>query len=259
MTSDDPTLPYDPELPILAELESAWHTAAARVTTPERATPSAAPAPVRSRTRPRREPWRAVAARGARRAGLLTGLGCLVAASAVATRSLVAPPAPDPTLRTGATVRLAAGRLDGQPWFLDAYRRDRQLCHDLLAGRQVATACAAPPPRRGLQVDGTRTATTRVVVGYAGASVARVRLRGEGHDVVVPTHPLPAAASASAGRATAPPGGTAAAADPSAAASTRWFVALLPRAAAGRAAATGVTVTARDAAGRRLSTQRVHP
>lgn len=236
MTSDDVNTPYDPELPILAELEQSWQLVVRRTLEP-------APAPARVDAAPASPLRRRSAARVARRAVVLTGLGCLVAASAVATRSLVDSRDGDPTLRTSATVRLADGRVDGQPWLLDGYRRDAEVCYDLIAAGRVATGCRRVPGPRELRVDGTLAPLTRVAIGIAGARVARVRVSDGDERASAPTRELTSVPGA---RAAQLPRGV------------RWFVVTLPRPRAGTAAA-GARVTAYDARGRQLAAQRIVP
>ena len=233
--------PYDLDLPILAELEQAWYAAAQRATAPVDALEPTVG--VARRARRRVAARRAAANRIARRAVVLTGLGCLVAASAVATRSLVDTSDRDPTLRTSATARLAEGTIDGQTWQLSGYRRDEQLCYDLIAAGRVATACQPPPTTRELQVDGTLAPLTRIVIGYAGSEIARVRVV-EGHQhVVVSTQPLSSIARASAARLPR---------------DLRWFVATLPR-GAGAPSRAGAHVVGYDRGGRRLDSRRLFP
>lgn len=245
MTSDDVNTPYDPELPILAELEQSWRLVARRALEPEPApvaAAAAAPAAAATPAAPARR-RRGSAARVARRAVVLTGLGCLVAASAVATRSLVDGRENDPTLRTSRTVRLADGRVDGQPWLLDGYRRDAEVCYDLVAAGRVATGCRRAPGPRELHIDGTLAPLTRVVIGIVGAEVARVRVSDGAERASAPTRALtstPGARAAQLPRA------------------VRWFVVTVPRPRSGAQSA-GARVTGYDERGQALARQRIAP
>ncbi|MDO8209335.1 hypothetical protein [Conexibacter sp. CPCC 206217] len=249
--------PYDLDLPILAELEQAWCAAAQRAIGPSAAhapaadrvhAPATVSAPAHSpgiavRTRGRAAARREAAGRIARRVLVLTGLGCLVAASAVATRSLVDTGGSDPTLRTSATARLASGMIDGQHWLLNGYRRDHQLCHDLIAAGRVATACQPPPSARELQIDGTLAPLTRIVIGYTGDEIDRVAVIEGRRRVIVPTQPLTSAAGARAARLPR---------------ELRWFVALLPR-GDGAPSHAGAEVVSYDQDGVRLERRRLRP
>jgi hypothetical protein len=273
MTSDETRPPYDAELPILAELEGAWRAAAIRAIEapadaasaataargPRRlapATASALPAPERSAAaqRPRREhdvlrtrrgasAHRFDAGRVARRVGVLTGLTCLLAASAVAMRSLVSDDAPDPTQRTSATVRLASGTVDGSRWFLDAYRRGSETCYDLIAAGRLATACEEAPGPRDLHVDGTLGPMTRVVIGLSGSEIRSVRVSEGSEQRVVPTTAVPTRGTARAARL---PRGL------------RFFVATLPRTDA-PVGSTSARVVRYDRSGERVGAAIVKP
>ncbi len=238
MTSDDVNTPYDSELPILAELERSWTLAAqssslvgerAAVGRERGAAARERAGAARARGAARRER----SARVARRALALTGLGCLVAATAVATRSFVDAGEQDPTLRDGPTVRLAAGTLPDGDWQLDGYRRGDELCHDLVAAGQVATGCRPLPGARELHVDGTLSPRTRVVVGFGGELLTRVRVTAGATQAIVTTHALTTADGAGAS---------------SLPRAVRWFSVTLPRPAGSsprRAAVTGYDVDGR--------------
>jgi hypothetical protein len=242
--------PYDPELPILAELEQALHARAAEaVSTAAGARRAAAggrdpaadrrgavaPAPAR------RARGGALRRRGAvvvRRSAVLVSLSLLVGATAVATRSIVAGGGAtgDPSLRTTRAVELGAGSAEGERWTLSAARRGGDLCHGLLAGGAVATRCEEPPTPAQLVVDGLATGRARYVVGLTGGRVETVVVtRGETRRAVSTRALSPTAAAL---RARLPR-------------DLRWFVvALPPTAPTDRPLA--ATVAGRDRAGRPL-------
>jgi len=236
---------YDSELPFLAELEGLLR---ARAVMAQAAT-AGGPAPVRTRRQlsggrarvgfgdahelrihrpqqqidppPRRSrrgaAWaaRGSAARVARRTLTLALLGCLIGASALATKSLVTSSTPsDPGLRTSAATTLGTGGAGADAWTLSAYRRGVELCHDFLVARTLASSCDLPPSADGVVTDGAITPTRRFVVGFAGERVGSIEIQTGKRHLRVPTRQLPDAA---AGRAASIP------------TDVRWFVAPLPR------------------------------
>ena len=239
--------PYDPELPILAELERALRAragaeeagagAAAGEGGPDAhaahaggggaeaaATGGGSVVAEGGRHGARRRRRAGVrAAVVLRRTALLASLSLLVGATAVATRSIVTGDGRgDPSLRATRAVELGSGAVAGERWSLSAARRGGELCHGFVAGGAVATRCAQPPPADGLVVDGLATPLARYVVGLAGARVETVVVRRGGVRAAARTRPLPTTTAAL--RAQVPR-------------SVRWFVVALPP-AVGRDAAT---------------------
>jgi hypothetical protein len=237
----DPNRPYDPDLPILAELERTVHARAlTRIgAAPERV--SAAAQPRAAGPEGAAAPSRATVRRVLRRALLLAGVSGLVGASAFATHSLVSgdpDPSGDPSLRTTAAVEIASGRRAGEAWTLSAARRGRDLCDALIVAGTVATRCARPPGRGDLLLDGISSPRGRWVVALAGPDVASVMVRTGTTRRDVATRQLPAAA---ASRAAQLPTGL------------RWVVVALPR---GRGEEAPVSAQPRDRRGRPLGPAR---
>jgi hypothetical protein len=204
--------PHDPRLPILGELERELRDSSPGL--------SFGPQPAtRERSSARRDMARIV-----RRVLLLVVPVGLVAATAVATRTLVSSTGdslPPPTQ----AAPLGAGGSDAERWTLTASRRGSQLCDAFFVSASVATRCADEPGPRELLLDGARSPRARYVVGLAGASVRSVSVRVGGFHRTVATRPPEDAVAAR--RARLPTG-------------IRWFVVTVPRQPLGRAAAASV-------------------
>lgn len=271
MTSDTPR-PFDAELPILAEIEAALvaelrgREAAARGRPPIAPAPQSAPAAdpkaggrgarltPRPRThlsprprarlapgphtrlgRPRRRPPTGIrTGRAARRVLVLVLLTCLLAAAALAARSLVGDGG---TVVPARPVPIAAAeRASDGGWSLSAYRRGDRLCHAFLAAGSVATRCGPAPGPRAVRIDGLLTPQRRYVVGMVGDAVAEVLVQIGGARHVRRTLPVPRATRHAR---TALPRGL------------RWFVVALPRKRTASREAPA-RVTPRSASGRPL-------
>ncbi len=262
MTADLPD-GFDPELPILAELEQELQRRLGDLSPPPpragagRAQPAVgrggrtaspsyrggrrrgAPATAAARPpqlppRPRSgRPQHGLLRRGgvvARRSGALVALGLLVGATALATRTFVGGSAAgDPSLRTTAAAQIATGRSHGESWTLSAARRGDDLCDAFFVDGLVATRCDEPPAAGATIVDSLLSARSRYIVGLAAADVRSVTI--DVGAVRRTAHARPAASSPAVTRARLPRG-------------LRWFVVRLPRGAGDRERPT-VRVTAR--------------
>lgn len=203
---------YDPELPILAELESAYRR---ELTTQ-----------LRPAARRRRGPHRELApGRITRRALLLVGLVSLVGASALAGSGVLGGAGRGAGRRSAARgsgagsgsgagpVLLSSGDAGGEHWLLHAYTRGASTCYAMFIAETAASSCAAPPGGAGVRVTSALGAEHRLLAGLTGPGAARALVRVGARAEIVPTHPLPRAATATAARLPA---------------GVRWFVAVFP-------------------------------
>lgn len=217
---------YDPELPILAELESEYR----RELTKLRPVP-----------RQRRGPHRELApGRITRRALLLVALVSLVGASALAGSGVFS----GANHRSAATqssgsgsgagpVLLSAGGAAGEHWLLQAYTHGASTCYALFVAETATSDCAAPPTGAAVRVSSALGPEHRLVAGIAGPEVAQVLVRVGAHTMVLPTYPLPrTAAAAAAAAAGGTPAHVSAHADTTGAArlpaDLRWLLAVFP-------------------------------
>jgi hypothetical protein len=216
-------MPYDPELPFLADLEKRVRAYAERAET--LTTPSGdAVAPKQRRRTPRRLPLRA-----ARRTAVLVTLLCLLAATAFGTRAAFFTSAQSPIQpHQSRFVALAHGRAGADRWTLRLYARGGQVCSELnVVAQQASSRCVPPPGKTALAASGLTSVARAYVFGTTGARVDTVTVRAGGAPLDIATHPLGKSA-----RALGVP------------ASTRYFVAVLqPR--SGRSARRA-TLTGRD-------------
>jgi hypothetical protein len=216
MSSTQPTEHYDPELPILEELETEL----------QRELRTLGLAPV----------GRSVGGGGlggpvrvTRRALLLVALVSLVGGSALAGRSVLtrshSPKPSGPAL-------LAFGRQGPDNWQLEAYLYGGSTCYALFVVDAVSSACGRPPNSTGVRVTSALSATRRFVAGLTGAAVEQVLVHAGGSVLILPTHSLP---NTSDGRRAGLRIGL------------RWFVAILPYDARTRGAPARVTPLDADA------------
>jgi hypothetical protein len=231
--------PASIDVPILDELgaefrelvafELGGSAAAPRVVQPA---PRVGPAP-RPDARPkasthRRHRRRTRAPRIARRAAIVLVLVCLVGTGALAARVGLGghgvPSDSDPVVLGD------VGQVE-----LSAHRHAGRLCLLLALEGELSDQCGTPPPRRGLRA-GSIVAGGRVVAGFAGAAVARVRVEIGGRATVVAT------------RVPADPGAASAAGVPT---GVRWFASEIHL--AGRAQIAPARLVPLDRTGRRLS------
>jgi hypothetical protein len=193
---------YDPDLPILAELEAGIERAAVRrLTAPGTATkpaaaanrgPEQAPRDGRRVARPhRRARWRGTG-HVPMRAALLAGLVCLVGASAYAVVARDGTPR-----QTERIVIDAASRPDERR--MELYARGGRACVAFVLPETVDGACApAPRPAEG-SARSVSSAFTRYVYGLTGADVRRVNVRAGVESRAAATRQVPAEAARAGG------------------------------------------------------------
>jgi hypothetical protein len=207
--------PYDPLLPILADLEAQIERAAQlRLAPATAASPAASALPVAldpgaaepaPRPRPRRS--RLVVPR---RALLLAALACLVGASATATVTVWSG---DDAARDGRHL-LAAGGTGTDEHRLELHGAGRRVCATFLLPDAVDTVCEPAPRGTEAVVRSVVSPFARYVYGLTGSGAAAVAVEaGPGRRAVRP-RPVPAEVAAGV-----PP-----------AAGLRWFLVQLPRA-----------------------------
>lgn len=172
---------YDPQLPILAELEAHIRRTALA------AEADAAGARSTSRRAARRP---TAGGRLLRRAAILALLGCTVGATATALT--LRSPEPD-AARPVVADRGSAGDAS---WRLEVTRRDGRLCPSIVvsgaaaAGATLATDCVARPAADDVLPTSTLAAGRIVVGGLTGRRVRAVRVRVAGRTRSVTTAPL---------------------------------------------------------------------
>ncbi|MDO8188668.1 hypothetical protein Q5424_17220 [Conexibacter sp. JD483] len=256
MTADEPTDEFDPDLPILWEIEhelerrmaaaveagegsGSW-LAGRSISRGERtSSPSYRPSSTRAGAVPPPRPAssddttqvttlpprrrRASASRRAlrrtgvvaRRSGALVGLGLLVGATALATRSFVSSAGDgDPSLRTTDPAQIGSGHVNGEAWTLSASRRGDDLCDAFFVDGLVSTRCDAPPAAGETLVDDLVSPSSHYVLGLTAANVRAVSVQIGMSSRTTSTRPVSHAPAID--RARLPRG-------------LRWFVVRVPR------------------------------
>jgi hypothetical protein len=153
------------------------------------------------------------APRVARRTGIVLMLVCLVGTAAFAARVGLGGPG-----AASDSDPVVLGR--GGAWELSGHRHQDRLCLLVEVAGDLADACGARPGSRGVRATSV-VGRERLVAGFAGAEVARVRVEVAGHVALAATH-APADAGAAAGAGVP--------------ARLRWFVAVVRAHGAARAA-----------------------
>lgn len=193
-------MPYDPQLPILAELEHHIRglALAAEGEAADAATVHHVPGAGRSRPargedrRRRRDAGRGSVGRLLRRGAVLALLGCTVGATATALNRA------GDRRATGSPGVVASGRAGGASWRLEVTRREGRLCPAIVVsgprapGAALATDCVAAPTGGTVLPTTAMTADRVVVVGLAGPQVRAVRVTVAHRRRTVRTQALPA-------------------------------------------------------------------
>jgi hypothetical protein len=175
---------YDPQLPILAELEDHVRglALAAEAAPAGAATGSRAGAPSPSTdAAPRASRWSTRGARGTtgrllRRGAVLALLGCTVGATATALNRT------SDHARDASPGVVASGAVGGSAWRLEITRHEGRLCPALLVsgsaapGAALSTDCVAAPTGTDVVPTTALTAERAVVGGLAGPGVRAVRV-----------------------------------------------------------------------------------
>ncbi|WP_210492483.1 hypothetical protein [Patulibacter sp. SYSU D01012] len=186
--------PYDPGLPMLAEMEARVLAVATAAIAAEG---TAAEGTAAEERRAKRDVARAGRAwpRVLRRAVVLAAIGCTVGATATAlTRRGGERRAADVAPRT-----VLQGRAGGTAWTLRVGRRGGRICPVLslsggaAAGAALTTDCRAAPPRGGVVPASAAVPGGLLVAGVAGRRVRRVVVTVGGRRRAATTAPVPGA------------------------------------------------------------------
>jgi hypothetical protein len=200
---DPPEGTYDPELPFLAVLERDVRRSALRAARHhERCKRPHAGAPARG------------ASRIARRSLTLVALLCLIGASAYGAREALSGGTPNLAVtRQGPFVLLSSGHIGADHWSLRLYRREGELCRELVVSDNESSRCAAATGDQAVTATSVVSPLRRYVFGVAGSEVAQVSVHAGATVRVVSTHELDAAHARAAGLPVR----------------VRWFLAILAR------------------------------
>jgi hypothetical protein len=152
--------------------------------------------------------------RVARRSLTLVVLLCLIGVSAYGASQVFSSGTSNPTVVHQSTfVLVAAGHAGSDAWSLRLYTRGGDLCRVLVAAENESSRCAPSPGPRALGVTSLVSPLRQYVYGITGGEIARVVVRTGGATATVTTHAPDSARARGAGLP----------------ASTRWFIAVLPR------------------------------
>jgi hypothetical protein len=203
---------YDADLPFLAELEQrvrsyAEQTAAVDVHAVAESRVANAGGGSAGRIKPvvkSRRRARVPLGRMTRRTATLTGLLCLLAATALGAGSIFlgggTARSPSVVVHQGPFVDLANGSAGSDRWGVRIYQRNRDVCRAFVLIEQQAVArCQPEPGPSAAQATLAVSATHSFVFGVAGARVASVLVRSGGSSKGAVTHPLPASARRATG------------------------------------------------------------
>jgi len=217
--------PYDPGLPFLAELEGRVHDfAKAHLETATQTARSPIP-----RTPAPRRARRSSPARLVRRTAILVALLCLLGASAFGAGAVLFtgalnPPAP----HQSRSVTIANGFSGSTHWSLRVYTRAGQVCSELIIlSQQEVSRCAPRPADAALESTGLAGITHSYLFGLVGSRVRNVDVAAGRDSATVATRAL-----GKRSHLDIP-------------ASTRWFIAVVPRSPG--PVIHSATLTARDA------------
>jgi hypothetical protein len=186
--------PYDPRLPILAELErDVTRAAESALGVPRAETP---PRGERMHGGRRRLAGRQ-GGRVVRRALLLVALVLLVGATALAATGAFDGGGSDSAVH-GPAFDAARGSADGG-YRIVLHEHGQTLCRVVVTGANVASKCQRPPRRDQVQPLSALGTHGRFVFGIAGPGAHSIVIKVGGRRRRVPTHPVDAAAARAVG------------------------------------------------------------